>query len=777
MSTEGDRVQIAVTRVRAFEPRLTLNANANEESIFRQALEIMGTAERATYLDEMCGEDTALRTRLAKLLLADESDWTGFDGLADFVDQQAQLYSGGPIRPIVENYVIQDEIGQGGMAVVYLAEQVEPFQRTVALKVQRTNQIGSDSFRRFTAEQRTLAKLNHINIATIYNAGSTSAGNPYVAMEWVDGLPITTFCNHNRLTVSERLKLFRSLCDGMEYAHHNGVIHRDLKPANILVAETLHGPVPKIIDFGIAKNFAENDEDDARITRESQIIGTLQYMSPEQASGDSRVVDFHADIFALGVMLHELLIDEIPLASEFKAASRLEDTLKCIRETVPKPLSVAFETLKHADDVAQHRATSSSALRKEFTTTLDFIVSQMLEKESCDRYQSIQALKEDIDCYLAGRPIPALQRQEKQRRYQRRYLGWCVGALVCFVLCTYTVFSFLVGARLDNGFGLQNENLSALSASDPVRNRMTAVNEIDSVAALSGGKKDSSQMSGVGMRSDADHTETMVNDGSKRFPGVLLDKVRSVEAVSPAPGEAAPGEALKTAESMGMRFKLLPTGTFEMGRGGMEHQVTLTKPFMMGIYEVTQAQYEQVMGENPSSFIGPEHPVDGVSWNKAAEFCRKLSALPEEMAAGNVYRLPTEAEWEYACRAGTPTYFGVGDSVSELGEYAWYKDNTGETTHPVGRKKANDWGLYDMRGNVWEWVEDWWDVYPSGPITDPTGPESGEYRIARGGGWNAYAGITNATHRSRFPPSRVRNLYGFRVVLDLTPEELSAAGD
>ena len=156
-----------MTQVRAFELRLTLSANADEESIFRQALGIVGDAERATYLDEMCGDDTALRTRLAKLLLADESDWTGFDGLADFVDQQAEFYSGGPIRPVVENYAIQDEIGQGGMAVVYLAEQVEPFQRTVALKVQRTNQVGSDSFRRFTAEQPTLAKLNHINIAAI----------------------------------------------------------------------------------------------------------------------------------------------------------------------------------------------------------------------------------------------------------------------------------------------------------------------------------------------------------------------------------------------------------------------------------------------------------------------------------------------------------------------------------------------------------------------------------------------------------------------------------
>jgi formylglycine-generating enzyme required for sulfatase activity len=155
------------------------------------------------------------------------------------------------------------------------------------------------------------------------------------------------------------------------------------------------------------------------------------------------------------------------------------------------------------------------------------------------------------------------------------------------------------------------------------------------------------------------------------------------------------------------------------------------------MYEVTQQQYEKVMGTNPSTTKGPQNPVEKVSWNDAVEFCRKLSALPAEKSAGYVYRLPTEAEWEYACRAGTQTAYSFGDSESELGDYAWYDKNAGGTTHPVGSKKPNAWGLYDMHGNVFEWCQDWYGSYPSGSVTDPTGESSGSHRVVRGGAGTA----------------------------------------
>jgi formylglycine-generating enzyme required for sulfatase activity len=217
--------------------------------------------------------------------------------------------------------------------------------------------------------------------------------------------------------------------------------------------------------------------------------------------------------------------------------------------------------------------------------------------------------------------------------------------------------------------------------------------------------------------------------------------------------------------TLGMTFKLLPGGTFTMGEGNeTPHQVTLTKPFELGVYEVTQEQYEAVTGTNPSNFKGPQNPVEKVSWDDAVEFCRKLSERPEEKLAGYVYRLPTEAEWEYACRAGTTTAYSFGDSASELGDYAWYNSNSGSTTHPDGGKKPNAWGLYDMHGNVFEWCQDWHGDYPSRSVTDPTGAAVGSLRVYRGGSWFNYSDYCRSGYRYRFSPVNRDFHLGFRVL-------------
>jgi formylglycine-generating enzyme required for sulfatase activity len=215
--------------------------------------------------------------------------------------------------------------------------------------------------------------------------------------------------------------------------------------------------------------------------------------------------------------------------------------------------------------------------------------------------------------------------------------------------------------------------------------------------------------------------------------------------------------------SLGMKFKQLQGSTFTMGDGNDAHQVTLTQPFELGVYEVTQEQYEKVMGTNPSKFKAPQNPVEQVDWDDAVEFCRKLSALLAEKKAGYVYRLPTEAEWEYACRAGTTTTYSFGDSDSELGDYAWYAKNSGQTTHPVGGKKPNAWGLYDMHGNVYEWCQDWYSTYPSGSVTDPTGSSSGSNRVFRGGSWFV-SDFCRSAFRSGDAPDYRDDSLGFRVL-------------
>ncbi len=213
-----------------------------------------------------------------------------------------------------------------------------------------------------------------------------------------------------------------------------------------------------------------------------------------------------------------------------------------------------------------------------------------------------------------------------------------------------------------------------------------------------------------------------------------------------------------------MQLKVIPAGTFTMGEGDDAHQVTLTKPFRIGVHEVTQEQYERVMGSNPSHFKDPQNPVERVSWVDAVKFCEKLSASPEEKAAGRVYRLPSEAEWEYACRAGTTTTYSFGNDEGALGDYAWYNASSTNKTHLVGEKRENPWGLYDMHGNVWEWCQDWYGNYRMGAVTDPTGPNSGSARVDRGGSWNDLAENCRSASRSHASPS-YRNLYiGFRVV-------------
>ena len=226
----------------------------------------------------------------------------------------------------------------------------------------------------------------------------------------------------------------------------------------------------------------------------------------------------------------------------------------------------------------------------------------------------------------------------------------------------------------------------------------------------------------------------------------------------------------KSARVIGIELKLIPAGTFIMGDANGDedetpHQVTLTKPFKMGVHEITQAQYELIMGVNPSQFKGTDNPVDTVSWDDAVEFCRRLSELPAEKAAGNVYRLPTEAEWEYACRAGTTTKWSFGDDGSEIGGYAWYKYNSDMTTHPVGSKQANAFGLFDMHGNVWEWCQDWYGDFPIGSVTDPTGAGWGSERVVRGGRYRSSAKNCRSGNRNSREPSRRSKINGFRVCL------------
>jgi formylglycine-generating enzyme required for sulfatase activity len=258
---------------------------------------------------------------------------------------------------------------------------------------------------------------------------------------------------------------------------------------------------------------------------------------------------------------------------------------------------------------------------------------------------------------------------------------------------------------------------------------------------------------------------------SKGIVLMLLFFVDQLQAQSPK----------EITNSIGMKLLLIPKGTFMMGspeteKGRQEnetqHEVTISKDYYLGVHEVTQAQYETVMGKNPSHFqgaiVGNENadlPVENVSWDDAVEFCKKLSDLPEEKKAGRVYRLPTEAEWEYACRAGSKTAYSFDDEEGLLPEYGWFNRNSSNRTHTVGLLEPNAWGLYDMHGNVWEWCSDWYGDYPKGAVRNPTGPKVGSDRVCRGGSWNGVASYCRSALRYWYVPSFRNNYLGFRLAL------------
>jgi formylglycine-generating enzyme required for sulfatase activity len=233
-----------------------------------------------------------------------------------------------------------------------------------------------------------------------------------------------------------------------------------------------------------------------------------------------------------------------------------------------------------------------------------------------------------------------------------------------------------------------------------------------------------------------------------------------------------------------MKLVLIPKGTFTMGspeseerheRNERQHEVTIGNDYYLGVTEVTQGQYERVMGTNPSDNQKRDirmsdssmYPVERVSWEDAVEFCKNLSDLPEEKKVGRVYRLPTEAQWEYACRAGSKTQYSFGESSRSIGDYAWLEENSNNRTHPVGQKKPNAWGLYDMHGNVLEWCSDWYDKYPKGPVSDPGGPKEGTFRVLRGGSYDRDPTSCRSAHRIWYIPSSryLYTYYGFRVAL------------
>jgi serine/threonine protein kinase/Flp pilus assembly protein TadD len=387
-----------------------MNSQSPVEAIFFAALVKGTTEEQEAYVRAACGEDEDLRLRVQRLLNAQPQ-------LGSFLQQPvASLVASTQDAPALErpgmiigSYKLLEQIGEGGFGLVFMAEQQQPFRRKVAMKIIKPGMDSKQVIARFEAERQALALMEHPNIARVLDAGTTDTGRPYFVMELVKGISITQFCDEKRLTTQERLKLFLSVCQAVQHAHQKGVIHRDLKPSNVLV--TLHDgtPVPKVIDFGIAKAVGQQLTDKTLFTGFAQMVGTPLYMSPEQAGLSGLDVDTRSDVYALGVLLYELLTGTTPFEAETLRRAGYDEMRRIIREQEPPKPSTRLTTLEKASlaTVAECRGVQPQNLGQVVRGELDWIVMRALEKDRQQRYESASAFAADVQRYLEGEPVQA----------------------------------------------------------------------------------------------------------------------------------------------------------------------------------------------------------------------------------------------------------------------------------------------------------------------------------------------------------------------------------
>lgn len=746
----------------------------NESQIFTDALKLASPSERTAFLDAVCAGNPQMRAAVEDLLRVHDRNPGFLEKPVASYEVTVDMHGTKPTPPpseavgsiIAGKYKLIEQIGEGGMGTVWMAQQTEPVKRLVAIKLIKAGMDSHQVIARFETERQVLAIMDHPGIARVLDAGTTETGRPYFVMDLVKGVPITRYCDEHQLTPHQRLDLFVPVCLAIQHAHLKGIIHRDLKPSNVLVAQYDGKPTPKVIDFGVAKATGQSLTDKTLVTGFGNIIGTLEYMSPEQAEMNQLDIDTRSDIYSLGVLLYELLVGSPPFTrKELKKASMLE-ILRVIREEEPSKPSTKLSTADGLPTLAANRGTEPARLTRLLRGELDWIVMKALEKDRNRRYETANVFAADIQRYLNCEAVlacpPSVMYRFRKFLWRRRmvmFVAACLAALaVTIFIGTWLYWGASKNAEHARRVQEAHEKLPLVQDAirrDQLEQAFDLLTEIEPLLADHPGLPDlweqCSQRCSVGTTpAGADVWRRSYDQPGAEWRHVIHSQSKPKEVRVPR------GEFLWRAtkpgyrEVLGLRppqqtwFTLDPQDAIpsdmiripkgQPGRPGMAFSIIFDSvelpDFLIDRHEVTNAQYDQFVKaggyDRPEywqdlPFVGPDGKT--ANWNQVKSLLVDTTGRPGPATWRNGTFLPGEEDhpvrgvnWyeatAYARYAGKslPTiYHWVQASQIELGVILAgspyiTRSNFGNKVQPVHKLSDPGFhGTYGSMGNVKEW--------------------------------------------------------------------------